>query len=508
MKLKQLKLKPLFNKRNILFFLLITIIPSFMISYSITEQRMEKVEAQNIDNAQKYATLHANHIDAFISETSGRLEMLATVLQFQQKDLKTIEEIIVKTQKTDERFSGFYWASLNGDLLVGSNGTLPPTNVLDRDYFQQALAKKQTIISEPHIGRVTGRYIITIATPVTNQNDRIEGVLLSSIRLDKLEEVIEEYVTNEVVEVTDHNGQTLLQSGVAPLENNHYNIQVKTERVPWTITVTILSTDDPLYFNIFIQSFIILFIITTIIYLLIYYYRLQEKLKIENEQNELQKLQLVENLAASTAHEIRNPLTGIKGLIQLLNEKHTDDKDQFYFNVIQEEVNRINGIVTELLILGKPTAYTLNTYDANDIIKEITPLIQSEAHFKNVQLTLNHSDNALPISCVKDHVKQVILNLVKNSIEAMESPDNRLTISLENDHKYCIITVKDNGIGMSQKTLSQIFHPFFTTKTYGTGLGMAVCQRIIQMYGGKITVHSELQKGTEVIIAIPLQKEQ
>ena len=217
-------------------------------------------------------------------------------------------------------------------------------------------------------------------------------------------------------------------------------------------------------------------------------------------------LELIGNLAASTAHEIRNPLTGIKGLVKLLSEEYHDKKAQSYFEVIQTEIDRINVIVSELLVLGKPTAHTLKKYNANTIVAEIVPIIHSEANFMNVELSVDYHTEELSISCVKDQLKQVILNLTKNSLQAMPY-GGKLSISLDKQSDNCLITVIDNGVGMQKDQLNQAFKPFFTLKKDGSGLGLTVCKRIIDSYGGKISIKSIPNEGTEVVITLPLVME-
>lgn len=230
---------------------------------------------------------------------------------------------------------------------------------------------------------------------------------------------------------------------------------------------------------------------------------LKRKVKKEKAQTELHKLELIGNLAASTAHEIRNPLTGIKGLVKLLSEENQDTLAQSYFKVIQTEIDRINIIVSELLVLGKPTAHTLKTYNANTILAEIEPIIHSEANFMNVELTVDYHTDQLPVSCVKDQLKQVLLNLTKNSLQAMPY-GGKLTIALDKQSENCLITVTDNGVGMPQDQINKAFNPFFTLKKDGSGLGLTVCKRIIDSYGGKIFINSIPNEGTQVVITLPL----
>jgi two-component system, sporulation sensor kinase D len=236
------------------------------------------------------------------------------------------------------------------------------------------------------------------------------------------------------------------------------------------------------------------------------YVLLRKKLLKEKEQTEIQKLELISKLAASTAHEIRNPLTGIKGLVKLLSEEYHDKKAQSYFEVIQLEIDRINTIVSELLVLGKPTAHTLKTFNVNEIIKEIEPIIHSEANFMNVRLSIDYSLEDLPISCVKDHIKQVILNLAKNSLQAMPAGGN-LTISLEKHSESCLIRVVVYGKGKENEHQNQALNPIYKKNKDGSGLGLTVCKRMIETYGGKISIESKSNEGTQVTITLPLLSE-
>ena len=485
-------------------YILIAVVPTLIISGILAEIQMKKYENEYKNKAQRNANLHATNIENFIGETVGRLEMLATLIKVQHSSLIDTEEIFKETQEKDKRFSGFYWANLEGDLLISSNALNSPVNVGDRPYFQQALQSRKTSFSEAHIGRVTGRYIMTIAVPVT-ENEQIKGVLLASLRLDELENNIKMLLKDEIIVVTDQSGRTVVEASSLTSTKNLADYRIDLKQPPWIITVKLSPENKHLYRHTFFYYLVAVFIIMNVLLLLIYNLRLKFKVKKEKEQNEYQKLELLGNLAASTAHEIRNPLTGINGLIKLLSEEYLDKKAQYYFEVIQKEIIRINAIVSELLVLGKPTAYTLNTYNTIDILREIEPILQSEANYMNVQLSISYSADDVPISCVQDHIKQVILNLSKNALHAM--PDGgKLTISIEKDADFCFITIEDTGVGIPKDSLDQVFNPFFSMKKHGSGLGLTICKRIIDTYQGDISIQSTLNKGTLVKIRIPLSK--
>ncbi|OLS40650.1 hypothetical protein BTR25_08885 [Bacillus sp. MRMR6] len=486
-------------------YILITIIPTLAISYSLAQNEVEETEQQYKIKAQEYANYHAMNIENFLGETIGRLEMLATALKIHHNNLLNIEQILIETQEKDSRFSGLYWATPSGDLLISTNPTTTQVNVADRSYFQEVLATENTSISGAHIGRVTGRFIITIATPII-ESGKAHGVLMASLRIDEIEAAMRQLTKEENIKVTDPSGQILIDVGKVNSENRTVHYSFDISQVPWTVTAMLNSASKNIFHHTFIQYMIIFLTITNILFLLAQNLLLRKKVIKEKEQTELHKLELIGNLAASTAHEIRNPLTGIKGLVKLLSEEHSDKKSQTYFKVIQQEVDRINVIVSELLVLGKPTAYALETCNANEIMKEIEPIIHSEANFMNVQLSIHYTDKQLPISCVKDHVKQVVLNLAKNSLQAMPY-GGKLTITTEKLANTCVITVVDNGIGMQKEQLNQAFNPFYTLKKDGSGLGLTVCKRIIETYNGHIMIESVPDQGTQVEITLPLSIE-
>ena len=262
-----------------------------------------------------------------------------------------------------------------------------------------------------------------------------------------------------MVIVTDNSEHILITAGSIP-EENSIRSSMKITNIPLTISVLVRSESENsfAFWKPFFKYTFIFLTISNILFLWAQYFLLKRKVKRENEQTEHHKLELIGNLAASTAHEIRNPLTGIKGLVKLLSEEYHDKKAQSYFEVIQTEIDRINVIVSELLVLGKPTAHTLKKYNANTIVAEIEPIIHSEANFMNVELSVDYHSEELPVSCVKDQLKQVILNLTKNSLQAMPY-GGKLSISLDKQLDNCLITVIDNGVGMQKDQLNQAFNP-------------------------------------------------
>src|SRR5262249_17314787 len=157
----------------------------------------------------------------------------------------------------DPRFSGFYWASTNGDLQISTNQTNTLVNVGDRPYFQEAIKSEKTSISEPHFGRVTGRYIVSIATPIVN-HEEIQGVLIASLRIDEIETAIQNLLKDEMIIVYDGNGKQLIKAGSIPKQDS-VKSSMNVSQVPWTISAFVASDDELIFLkNFFVSLAVIL----------------------------------------------------------------------------------------------------------------------------------------------------------------------------------------------------------------------------------------------------------
>ncbi|WP_202080487.1 ATP-binding protein [Caldalkalibacillus salinus] len=253
--------------------------------------------------------------------------------------------------------------------------------------------------------------------------------------------------------------------------------------------------------------------------ILVVFSDLTEKKEMERELIRTEKLKAVGQLAAGFAHEIRNPLTTIKGFMQMLrnkqkqeslkyrkgNEQHTEQAS--FFPIIIEEIERVNEIVTDLLHLASTKDNeTCKEIDVQKILEELMVLYQNT--FEEHQIQLHKTFE--PVSLVRGNpkkLKQVLINLIKNAIEAMAQGGQLLmTLKEEEDHVY--IELSDTGVGMDTQTLAKLGTPFYTTKEKGTGLGMMTSYRIVEEMDGQIAVQSEVDKGTTFTIALPTIKDE
>ncbi|NMO96077.1 ATP-binding protein [Paenibacillus lemnae] len=233
--------------------------------------------------------------------------------------------------------------------------------------------------------------------------------------------------------------------------------------------------------------------------------------QIEQTAYQNDKLAMLGKISASIAHEIRNPLTSIRGFIQLLRPHLIHLGKDEYVRIILMEIDRANDIIYEFLNSSKPSAPQTTLIPVRSLLKEVVLLTESEALMKGCQIELRAGEveEACSISVDVKQIKQVILNLVKNALDAIDGKHDhdgqgRIEISASRIGEQVNITISDNGGGMDQHTLNHLFNPFFTTKEGGTGLGLSVSYRIIRNHGGTIGVESQVGAGTTFMITLPL----
>lgn len=229
-----------------------------------------------------------------------------------------------------------------------------------------------------------------------------------------------------------------------------------------------------------------------------------DKLQIEEHLRKSDTLSVVGQLAAGIAHEIRNPMTALKGFIQLLEDTIADDHSM-YFGVIKTELNRIDSIINEFLVLAKPQATKYLEKDIVQIMRETIELLRPQAVLHNVQFQLELENHIPPIYCEPNQLKKVFINIIKNAIEVMSS-GGYIYISMKEEEGYIYISIQDEGEGIGSELLQKLGEPFYTTKEKGTGLGLMVSYRIIDDHKGKIEVESEKGKGTTFHIKLPIKK--
>ncbi|WP_203246041.1 PAS domain S-box protein [Sporosarcina beigongshangi] len=226
--------------------------------------------------------------------------------------------------------------------------------------------------------------------------------------------------------------------------------------------------------------------------------RLQaEQLLIDTE-----KVKAIGEIAASVAHEVRNPLTSISGFIQIINNDSANPY-RTYTDVIYSEINRIDLIVSEFLVLSKPNLKKSTAFFIEQTLRDVIVMFEPEFTQRSIVCSPNIPANTVTINSNEDGMKQVFINVLKNSSEAI-GKNGDITITLTRQIDSISISILDNGPGMDQMTMDNLYKPFFTTKLEGTGLGMMISKKIIADQGGTMTVSSIVGEGTETVITLPI----
>ncbi|MCT8140042.1 hypothetical protein H1D32_21535 [Anaerobacillus sp. CMMVII] len=208
-------------------------------------------------------------------------------------------------------------------------------------------------------------------------------------------------------------------------------------------------------------------------------------------------------MAAGVAHEIRNPLAVISGFIQMMEK---DRQGANHREIMLQELNRINLIISEFLVFSKPQSPQFETEDLKKIVSEVVTLLQPEALLKDAMINFLESKQDIFVECEKNQIKQVLINLIKNAIEAMPTGGNVMVELLVVDGSKIRMKVTDEGLGIPEEQITKLGEPFFTTKDTGTGLGLMVSQKIIENHQGKIKFLSKVGNGTTVEVDLPQKK--
>lgn len=232
---------------------------------------------------------------------------------------------------------------------------------------------------------------------------------------------------------------------------------------------------------------------------------LGEVRRLQDEIRRKEKLAAIGGLAAGVAHEIRNPLSSIKGIASYYKSKFENgSEDKEMAGVMIEEVDRLNRVISELLEFAGPTKLNRKPSDINELLKHSARLVEQEAAAKKIGMQLDLASDSVTADVDPDRLTQCFLNLFLNALQAMESGGLLSISSSIGVNGEVVIDIRDNGPGISAEDVNKIFDPYFTTKPKGTGLGLAIVHKIIEAHEGQIRVRSIPGQGAVFSIALPL----
>jgi two-component system, sporulation sensor kinase E len=224
--------------------------------------------------------------------------------------------------------------------------------------------------------------------------------------------------------------------------------------------------------------------------------------QMEADLARLDRLNLIGEMAASIGHEVRNPMTAVRGFLQLLNTQEDNPENRNYYQLMMEELDRANRIISEFLTMARDKRVQLEQQSLNRIIKAIAPIIQAEALMRDKQVILEPGPD-VDLLLDQSEIRQMILNLSRNGLEAMKA-GGTLTIGTRTGEQGAVLYIKDQGIGFSLEAMNKAGTPFYSTKDSGSGLGLAVCYSIANRHKARIDIESSLS-GSTVYVKFPCQ---
>lgn len=455
------------------------------------------------------------------------------------------------------------------------------------DYFYGAVQEGGMHISNPYMGQFVNIPMLSISTPLYDENDHLMGVAGIDIRFQDMQEyvsVLQQDITAGSMLLLSNQGQLLykesspeidklfeklneqelnemLQSEKSSRESTDYIYDKQHELfyftlpiqdTEWTsLLVLPVSELSNLLWNLMavLAVTIVVFIIVVYICVKIWVKRLitkpmkqlmdmsvrisqgdytqsiqihmvnewkllaehmnemqdhlQHQAKLEQEMKRINSLKVVGEMAAAISHEIRNPLTTVRGFLHLMRNKSENEKEYIYYDTMIEEILRANTIITEYLALAQNKYSEFKPQSLNDIIEQLFPLVQATASVNGQYILLNLKPLPL-IALDHNEIRQLLHNLIRNGLEAMEV-NQLLRVRTFTDDKKAVIEVQDEGPGFDPLVLQHAGTPFITSKEEGTGLGLAICYSIIQRHQGSIDILST-SAGSTVRVEFPVKE--
>lgn len=224
----------------------------------------------------------------------------------------------------------------------------------------------------------------------------------------------------------------------------------------------------------------------------------------ERQIQQIEKLSVVGELAAGIAHEIRNPLTSLKGFTKIVKENVNDQDLMLYLDIMLDEMDRINEIVNEFMFIAKPNEHVhFQRTDLNNLLSNCILFMEPQALMKSIKIESSY-DSDIILHCDQNQMKQVLINFLQNAIEATTDSGHNIEVVLKEVYEQTIlITIKDKGCGIPEERYNRLFEPFYSTKEKGTGLGLITCKRIIDLHQGNIEIESKPGEGTTISIFLP-----
>lgn len=501
-------------------------------SYILLFKQFDQNYQSAVEKERLLSQVAANSLDDFLSENKEILKELASLEAITKGQGSEVQGILETFSSLIPEASAFWVARNDGVEIAQFPENSQIQSQLKPEDWQ--LIDEKAFVRGPYPDKATGEEVIILTQPYY-QDLNIVGTVGMSIPLSELQKELAEIEVGQsgyVTLIKRDDGQILSHPDLEQyrqtytfeaspiykkvkdenLTSGHFE-NAKEQRMhyfqmiseaPWIVIVAepIVEFNWITKYNR-MQNLALHVMLLLVMMLIIHYLFTLRDMKNADKNMKNEKLALVGELAAGIAHEIRNPLTSIKGFAQLIYEKKGQELPSFYYETILEELDRIDQIVGEMVVLAKPAQETKKKIDLAKVLQDSVNLMNYQAYMREIGLILKLDEELPPIEGISNQLKQVFINLIKNAIEAIENT-GIVTIEAIRHEDRVIITVEDTGPGMDIGMIDKLGTPFFSTKEQGTGLGLMITFRIIQNHKGKVSVESKLGKGTQFIISFPI----
>ena len=490
------------------------------------------------------------HLELNLNVRLMALQFLASDVGMKNLDNEGIRKELLRSVDILKFFNARVFDK-EGKLVAEAWQSLYAMDVHDLDSFNQVLIGKQ-VISDVIVSEEMQRPYVSLRVPMYHDDGQVDAVLAGGILVDEIGKLIEaEWLpTDHYIFIKDNNNRIVYYpeyiKDFRPYDfNRDMNMNLGDNASGEVVDKSLDNEEDKLYiYNTLKNSNWRIVMVVPINQMYIgslqqsgYHFATfclillcagllcrnlwQAKHFEENIQRlRMERLMSVNQLAAGLAHEVRNPLTAIKGFIQLMCRRADQVPDQNHLKIVLTEIDGIDRLLSEFQLLTLPLKTPeFIKVNIEQTISDVTILMRVQAVKENITLTFCNKANIFPASYVntldgvfvhkeyrvlgdKARLKQVLINLLKNAIDAV-GQNGVIVVELSIQDNMALITVSDNGVGMSIDVLGKIGTPFFTTKEEGNGLGLSVCYNIIESHGGRITVDSKREQGTVFSIILP-----
>ncbi|WP_414054051.1 ATP-binding protein [Macrococcus equi] len=452
------------------------------------------------DDLQQSMRIHTEQVDAFFSETIAAVENVATTVTYEH-NTENVNKKIQVMKSRDQRIINIYVLDHHAKVINSNSEAMIGKTIESMDFFNNIENRTFNNVAISKVRKnMMNKNIVYITK---NINDSKGNLIVAEVDINTIGTVIDSLQKDITVTISDFNNHIIFQSN-HPIFTNIKDSQ-KFLKVDWNLTI---NSNKNVYLEVFQKVILASLVFSLLIATLQLFYRIY----IAQKENEVlladinsQKKELIGQLAANTAHEIKNPLTSIKGFVDLLEMQYDPKKENKYFYIVKTELERINSIVGQFLLLGKPTKLDVEIVDLREIVRETIAFLEYDLSMNNIRTIKSYTDHQTLVHVANDQFKQIIINIIQNAKDAIEDQKQGI-IEIKVDHtdSEAILSIRDNGCGMDDDILKQLFNPFFTTKSNGTGLGIPVSKSIIDANNGEIEVISKVDVGTTFIIKLPL----